>query len=90
MEVAEKLYELTNNIDNIGLYDPEKRKEEEEALKIEYHSNIAREERIEKGIEQGASNEKKTIAKSMLSKKMDIPLISELTGLSKNQIANLI
>ena len=44
MEVAERLYELTNNIDNIGLYDPEKRRKEEEALKIEYHSNIAREE----------------------------------------------
>ena len=28
------------------LYDPEKRRKEEETLKIEYHSNIAREERI--------------------------------------------
>ena len=28
MEVSEKLYELTNNIDNIGLYDPEKRRKE--------------------------------------------------------------
>ena len=46
MEVAKRLYELTNNIDNIGLYDPEKRRKEEEALKIEYHSNIAREEGI--------------------------------------------
>ena len=81
MEVADKLYELTNNIDNIGLYDPEKRRKEEEALKIEYHSNIAKEE--------GASNEKKSIAKSMLAKKMDIPLISELTGLSKKQITML-
>ena len=85
MEVAERLYELTNNIDNIGLYDPEKRRKEEEALKIEYHSNIAREE----GIEKGASNEKNSIAKSMLDKKMDIPLISEITGLSKKQIARL-
>ena len=53
MEVADKLYELTDNINNIGLYDPEKRRIEEEALKIEYHSNIAREEGIEQGIEQG-------------------------------------
>lgn len=89
MEVSEKLYELTNNINNIGLYDPEKRRKEEEALKIEYHSNLAREEGIEQGIEQGVSNEKKSIAKLMLSKKMDIPLISELTGLSKNQISML-
>ena len=27
MEVADRLYELTNNIDNIGLYGPEKRRE---------------------------------------------------------------
>lgn len=85
MEVAERLYELTDNIDNIGLYDPEKRRKEEEALKIEYHSNIAKKQ----GIEQGVNNEKKSIAKSMLAKKMDIPLISELTGLSKKQIARL-
>ena len=93
MEVADKLYELTDNINNIGLYDPEKRRIEEEALKIEYHSNIAREEGIEQGIEQGmkngASNEKKSIAKAMLSKKIDIPLISEITGLSKKQISAL-
>ena len=81
MEVSERLYELTNNIDNIGLYDPEKRRREEEALKIEYHSNIAKEE--------GAKDEKKSIAKSMLAKKMDIHLISELTGLSKKQITML-
>ena len=39
---------------------------------------------------EGASNEKKSIAKTMLSKKMDIPLISELTGLSKKQIKTLL
>ena len=89
MEVSEKVYELTDNIDNIGLYDPEKRRKEEEALKIEYHSNKAREEGIEEGLEQGTSNEKKSIAKSMLAKKMDIPLISELTGLTKKQITML-
>ena len=53
----------------------------EEALKIEYYSNIAKEE--------GAKDEKKSIAKSMLAKKMDIHLISELTGLSKKQITML-
>ena len=93
MEISKRLYELTDNIDNIGLYDPEKRRKEEEALKIEYHSNIAREQGIEQGIEQGkkvgATSEKKSIAKSMLSKKMEIPLISEITGLSKKQIINL-
>ena len=82
MEVAERLYELTDNIDNIGLYDPKKRRKEEETLKIEYHSNIAREE----GIEQGASNEKNSIAKNLLNIGMPIKDIMKATGLSKKQI----
>ena len=86
MEVAERLYELTDNIDNIGLYDPEKRRKEEEALKIEYHSNIAREEGIEQGIEQGASNEKNSIAKNLLNIGMPIKDIMKATGLSKKQL----
>ena len=89
MEVADKLYELTDNIDNIGLYDPEKRRKEEEALKIEYHSNIAREEGIEKGIEQGASNEKQSIAKNLLKDGLSISKICEYTGLTKSQISAL-
>ena len=86
MEVAERLYELTNNIDNIGLYDPEKRRKEEEALKIEYHSNIAREEGIEKGIEQGASNEKNSIAKNLLNIGIPIKDVMKVTGLNKSQV----
>ena len=42
-----------------------------------------------RGIKKGANNEKKSIAKSMLDKKMDIPLISDITGLSEAQIARL-
>ncbi len=101
MEVRDKLYELTNDIDNIGLYDPEKRRKEEEELKIEYHTKLAREEGIEQGIEkgieqgikqgikQGTSNEKKSIAKNLLN--MGIPKtdIMKATGLSKEQIAIL-
>ena len=89
MEVAEKLYELTDNIDNIGLYDPEKRRKEEEALKIEYHSNKAREEGIEQGIEQGATNEKNSIAKKLLKMNLPINEIIKATGLSKKQITML-
>ena len=59
---ALKLYELTDNIDNIGLYDPEKRRKEEEALKIEYHSNIAREQ----GIKTGTNNEKNLLQRIFL------------------------
>ena len=81
MEVSERLYELTNNIDNIGLYDPEKRRKEEEALKIEYHSKIAE--------EKGAKDEKKTIAKNLLNMGISKKDIMKATGLSKKQITML-
>ena len=81
MEVSKKLYELTDNIDNIGLYDPEKRRKEEEALKIEYHSNKAREEGIEQGV--------KSIAKNLLKMNLPINEIIKATGLSKKQITML-
>ena len=86
---ALKLYELTDNIDNIGLYDPEKRRKEEEALKIEYHSKIAEEKGIEQGIKTGASNEKKSIAKNLLNIGIPIKDIVKATGLSKKQITML-
>ena len=86
MEVADKLYELTDNINNIGLYDPEKRRIEEEALKIEYHSNIAREEGIEQGIKSGASNEKKSIAKAMLNAGESVSKVMNYTGLKQKDI----
>ena len=85
MEVKDKLYELTNNIDNIGLYDPEKRRKEEEALKIEYFSQLAE----EKGIEQGAKDEKKSIAKNLLNIGIPTKDIIKATGLSKSQITTL-
>ena len=85
MEVANELKRLSLDINTVGLYD-----EAEENEKM-MNSLKAEGERdgIKKGIKQGASNEKKSIAKSMLAKKMDIPLISELTGLSKKQITML-
>ena len=85
MEVEDKLYELTSDIDNIGLYDPEKRRKEEEALKIEYHSNIAKEQ----GIEKGAEERERDIAKSLLKDGISIPKVSMYTGLSEKQIAML-
>lgn len=44
---------------------------------------------IEKGIEQGKKEEKFQIAKKMLEKKIDITVISEVTGLTKEEIENL-
>ena len=48
-----------------------------------------REEGIQQGIEQGAEQEKIAIAKSMLKKKLDINMISEITGLSEEIIRKL-
>ena len=85
MEVAKELKRLTNDVYTIGLYD-----EEEERKRIENSIKItARKQGLKQGVKQGEKNKKKTIAKSMLAKKMDIPLISEITGLSKKQIARL-
>ncbi len=89
MEVRDKLYELTNDIDNIGLYDPEKRRKEEEELKIEYHSKLAREEGIEKGIKRGASNEKKSIAKNLLEIGISKKDVMKATGLNEKQLSLL-
>ena len=69
------------NLDDIGLYD--------EAEEMEKMMNSLKEEGEMLGEKKGANNEKKSIAKSMLAKKMDIPLISDITGLSEAQIARL-
>ncbi len=85
MEVAKELKRLTNDAYTIGLYD-----EEEERRRIENSIKLtSKKQGIKQGIKQGAKEREKSIAKSMLDKNMDIPLISELTGLSKNQITML-
>ena len=81
MEVAKELKRLTNDIYTIGLYD-----EEEERRRIENSIKITARKQ---GLKQGVKEREKSIAKSMLAKKMDIPLISEITGLSKKQITRL-
>ena len=90
MEVANELKRLTNDAYTIGLYDEEEeRRRVENSIKITAKAQGLK-QGVKQGIKQGASNEKKSIAKSMLDKKMDIPLISELTGLSQKQISMLI
>ena len=89
MEVAKELKKLTNDAYTIGLYDEEEeRRLIENSIKITA-KNQGVKQGIKQGIKQGAKDEKKSIAKSMLDKKMDIPLISELTGLSKKTNNNV-
>ena len=44
---------------------------------------------LEQGLEQGTEQSKNEIAKNMLKKDLDISLISEVTGLSNEQINKL-
>ena len=81
MEVAKELKRLTNDAYTIGLYD-----EEEERRRIENSIKITAKEQ---GLKQGASNEKKTIAKTMLKAGESVSKIMRYTGLSKNQITML-
>ena len=81
MEVAKELKRLTNDAYTIGLYD-----EEEERRRIENSIKITAKKQ---GLEQGASNEKKSIAKNLLKLGIPIKDIVKATGLSKNQITML-
>ena len=65
----------------IGLYDKE--------LHLEKLRLSELKEAKEKGIEKGIEQEKIDIAKNMLSKNIDISVISECTGLSKEEIEKL-
>ena len=69
--------------------DPEFQKymsEEEDKRKIQ---NSLLSEAKEEGISKGVSQEKVNIAKNMLNKNMSIEDISEITGLSINEIKSL-
>ena len=90
MEVANELKRLSLDINTVGLYDEAEEMEKMMNSLKEEGEMLGEKKGIKKGIKQGASNEKNSIAKSMLDKKMDIPLISDITGLSEAQIARLI
>lgn len=51
--------------------------------------NGARREGRQEGIEEGRKAAKKEDAKKMLARKIDIDLIIEITGLTKEEIENL-
>ena len=89
-EKAMKKYNyFTDNEDLLNEYD------KREAYLVYQHSLMRDfkeegfEEGIEKGIEKGRHAEQISMAKAMKSKNMDISLISEITGLSIEEILNL-
>ena len=60
--------------------------------KLDEYKNLIDEklEMMEKGLELGEKETNLKIVKKMLEKKMDINLISELTGLTKEEIESLL
>ena len=82
MEVANKLEDLSLDINTIGLYD------EEEDMKKMMNSLRAEGEAI--GEKKGIREREKAIAKNLLKDGFSVDKISKYTGLSEKQIANLV
>uniref|UniRef100_UPI003F4C411F Rpn family recombination-promoting nuclease/putative transposase n=1 Tax=Brachyspira catarrhinii TaxID=2528966 RepID=UPI003F4C411F len=78
-DLFENYSEYEKNYFDILALNEERIKGREEGLK----------EGLEKGIEQGEKNKAITMAKNMKARNMDLNLISELTGLSIEEIKNL-
>lgn len=81
MEVANKLYDLTDDIGKIGLYDREKHIREQSEMMARY--------REKQGLNKGLSKGKKIVAKNLLEMNLSIDDIVKATGLSKEQVINL-
>ena len=82
MEVANKLKDLSLDINTIGLYD-----EEEDRKKM---MNSLRAEGETIGEKKGAREREKSIAKNLLKDGLSVSKVSMYTGLSEKQINNLI
>ena len=84
-EIEMKYKRALKNLEDDNLFEPMFTKEEDElrlrnSYKIHYK---------EEGLKEGEEKTKIKTAKEMLKRKMDIKLISEITGLSIKQIINL-
>ncbi len=89
MEVANKLKELSLDINTVGFYD-EAEEMEKMMNSLKAEGEMLGEKRgIKKGIKQGANNEKKSIAKNLLNIGIPKESIMQATGLSETQIARL-
>ena len=80
-EYAKETIELNNNDIYKDIFTKEKDEEIIRKSEIMYATD--------KGIEEGIEQSKVEIAKNMLEKNMDVSLISELTGLTIEEIRNI-
>ena len=90
MEAVRKLEELVMDPDFAGAYDKGAKTEwllEDMRLTGSHEGEAIG---ISKGIEQGSQNKQIEIAKNMLNLNMDVNLISNITGLSIEEIESLV
>ena len=84
-KLKDEAIELNNDDDFVKLMSDE---EEERLLKNSYIQEGI-EQGIEKGIEQGIEQQTIELTKNMLKKNIDINQISEITGLSTDEITKI-
>ena len=84
-EYAKETIELNNN----DIYKDIFTKEKDEEIIRKSEIMYATDKGIEAGIETGIEQRNTEIAKNMLEKNMDVSLISELTGLTIEEIKNI-
>ncbi len=101
MEAAKRIKEATFDINTIGLYDAEERRRQEDAMYLAYREKIAtrrgyrngRKKGIEhgysQGISQGIEQERNSIINTMLSKVLSYDMITEITGVSNQDIKRM-
>lgn len=84
-KLVEEIDTMSSDDEYVELYTKLSRRE------MEYNTYIeeAKEEGLRQGIESGKLEEKKKIAKSMISEKIDIVLISKITGLSIDELQQI-
>jgi len=88
-EIFNKVEDFSKDEEILGAYDAEwHRKETERVVRLSEIEN-AEERGIEKGIKEGIKEGIEQTALNMLKEKMDIGLISKLTGLNIDQIRKL-
>lgn len=85
MRVEKKIEYLSKSPEITGYLTDEQLMEYGHRLDIKDAKN----EGIKQGLEQGLEQEKIEIAKKMLKEKMEINLISNITGLTKEEIQKL-
>ena len=85
MACVRRVEELREDPDFVRYYDYEEAHKQD--LEASYDTGL--EQGVKQGIMQGSKREKIEIARAMLNKKMNIETISEITGLSIEEIQKI-